>query len=490
MVDNILTALRAILSYLILDEGVSILDQITIKKELVSMLGQDKVLTEDLDLMYYSYDSSFFTQLKPLDPSAVVLPRSTEDVQKIMRFAYENGINVVPRGAGTGETGGCVAIDGGIILDFSTWDDIIEIDANNMQVIIRPGVIHSNLNDELAKYNLFFPPDPGSSKMCTVGGMVANNASGLRAVKYGCTEQYILGLEMVLANGEVMYTGGIHAKCIKNVSGLNLTKLMIGSEGVLGVITRIRLRCWPKPKARGIAMAVFDKLDDAPATVLEVYREGILPSGIEILDSSAIKAVNQFKPHINLPDAEAILLFEVDGNPPSVDFEGNVIKEIAGRRARSVEWATDPKRMTELWEGRSVTASAAARVRPDGTRVFAGEDISVPLSKVADTLRAIRALGEKYDIKVVNYGHIGDGNVHTAPVINPEIPEEVERALKLVHEIHLLAIELQGSTTGEHGVGVVRRQYAELEHGNAVDYMRKIKEVFDPKGLMNPGKVF
>ncbi|MGR6835818.1 FAD-binding oxidoreductase [Syntrophomonas erecta] len=461
-----------------------------IKKELVKILGKDKVLVDDLDLMYYSYDSSFLTKLEPGNPSAVVLPRSTEDVQKVMRFAFENSINVVPRGAGTGETGGCVALKGGIILDLSNWDEIVEIDASNMQVIVRPGVIHARLNKELAAFNLFFPPDPGSSQMCTIGGMVANNASGLRAVKYGCTEQYILGLEVVLSNGDVIYTGGKKARVIKNVSGLNLTKLMVGSEGVLGIITRIRLRCWPKPKARGIAMAVFDHLDDAPATVLDVYQAGILPSGIEILDSSAIGAVNQFKPEINLPEAEAILLFEVDGNPPSVEYEGKMIAEIAGRRARNVEWATDPQRMTQLWEGRSVTATAAARVRPDGSRVFAGEDISVPLSRVADTLRSIRALGEKYGIKVVNYGHIGDGNVHTAPVINPENPEEVERVLKLVDEIHLLAIELQGSTTGEHGVGAVRRKYAELEHGLAVDYMKGIKKVFDPKGIMNPEKLF
>lgn len=461
-----------------------------IKKELVKILGKDKVLVDDLDLMYYSYDSSFLTKLEPGNPSAVVLPRSTEDVQKVMRFAFENSINVVPRGAGTGETGGCVPLKGGIILDLSNWDEIVEIDASNMQVIVRPGVIHARLNKELAAFNLFFPPDPGSSQMCTIGGMVANNASGLRAVKYGCTEQYILGLEVVLSNGDVIYTGGKKARVIKNVSGLNLTKLMVGSEGVLGIITRIRLRCWPKPKARGIAMAVFDHLDDAPATVLDVYQAGILPSGIEILDSSAIGAVNQFKPEINLPEAEAILLFEVDGNPPSVEYEGKMIAEIAGRRARNVEWATDPQRMTQLWEGRSVTATAAARVRPDGSRVFAGEDISVPLSRVADTLRSIRALGEKYGIKVVNYGHIGDGNVHTAPVINPENPEEVERVLKLVDEIHLLAIELQGSTTGEHGVGAVRRKYAELEHGLAVDYMKGIKKVFDPKGIMNPEKLF
>lgn len=466
------------------------MDNKAIKSELLKMLGKEKVLTEDLDLMYYSYDSSFLTKLKPSNPSAVVMPRSTEDLQKVMRFAYENNINIVPRGAGTGETGGCIAINGGIVLDLSTWDEIIEIDAANMQVILRPGVIHAELNKELAKYNLFFPPDPGSSQMCTVGGMVANNASGLRAVKYGCTEQYILGLEVVLPNGDVITTGGMKAKCIKNVSGLNLTKLMIGSEGVLGIVSKIRLRCWPKPKARGIAMVVFDDLDQAPAAVLDTYQAGILPSGIEILDSSAIEAVNQFKPEINLPDAEAILLFEVDGNPPSVEYEGNVIKEVVGKRARNVEWATDPKRMAELWEGRSVTATAAARVRADGSRIFAGEDISVPLARVADTLRAIRALGDKYGIKVVNYGHIGDGNVHTAPVINPEDPAEVEKVLQLVHDIHLLAIELEGSTTGEHGVGAVRRQYARLEHGQAVDIMEGIKKVFDDKGIMNPGKLF
>ena len=466
------------------------MDNVQIKKDLIDLLGKDKVLTKELDLMYYSYDSSFLTKLEPKDPVAVVLPKSTEDVQKVMRYAYENRINVIPRGAGTGETGGCIAISGGIVLDLSSWDEIVEIDAANMQVIVRPGIVHARLNEQLAKFNLFFPPDPGSSQMCTVGGMVANNASGLRAVKYGCTEQYILGLEVVLPNGDVIITGGMKSKAIKNVSGLNLTKLLVGSEGVLGIITCIRLRCWPKPKARGIAMAVFDNLDDAPATVLEVYREGVLPSGIEILDSSAIKAVNQFKPEINLPDAEAILLFEIDGNPPGVEYDGKLIQEVAGRRARQVEWATDPQRMAELWEGRSVTATAAARVRADGSRVFAGEDISVPLSRVADVLRAIRSLGEKHGVQVVNYGHIGDGNVHTAPVINPEDPEEVERVLKLVDDIHLLAIEMEGSTTGEHGVGVVRRPYAEKEHGLAVQYMKGIKQVFDPRGIMNPEKLF
>ncbi|MDO4540405.1 MAG: FAD-binding oxidoreductase [Syntrophomonadaceae bacterium] len=460
-----------------------------IVKALLDIVGENRVLSKELDLMYYSYDSSFYTRLKPHTPDAVVFPRATEEVQAIARFATENKLPLIPRGAGTGETAGCIAVEGGIVLDLSSWDEIVEIDQKNMQALVRPGVIHARLNEELARHNLFFPPDPGSSQMCTIGGMVANNASGLRAVKYGCTEQYVLGLEVVMANGDLIYTGGVNARCIKNVSGLNINRLMVGSEGVLGIVTQIRLRCWPKPKARGIAMAVFDELDQAPASVLDVYKDGILPSGIEILDSSAIGAVNAFKPEVALPEAEAILLFEVDGNPPSVEYEGQRIQEIVGTRARFVEWSTDPKRMTQLWEGRSITATAAARVRKDGTRVFAGEDISVPLSRVADALRAIRGLGEKYGIQVVNYGHIGDGNVHTAPVINPESAAEVEQVMKLVHEIHLLAVEMNGTTTGEHGVGAVRRAYAALEHGLALEYMQKVKQAMDPDNLMNPGKL-
>lgn len=458
-------------------------------RELKKILSPDKVLYEKLDLLSYSYDSSFKARNNRYIPDAVVLPTSTQEVSEVMKFAYKHEIPVTPRGAGSGETCGALAVKGGIVMDLAAWDTIEEVDTENMQVQLRPGVVHAKLNEHLAQYGLFFPPDPGSSKMCTVGGMVANNSSGLRAVKYGTTEQYVLGLEVVLPDGKVITTGGVKSRAIKNVSGMNLTKLFIGSEGTLGVVTKIRLRLWPKPKARGILMAVYDDLENAPKTVLDVYKSGILPSGIEILDSSAIKAVNEYKPEINLPDAEAILLFELDGNPASVEWEGNEVARIAKNRAIKVEWSTDPKRMAELWQGRSVTATAAARVRPDGSRVFAGEDISVPLNKVTESLRRIKEIGKKYGIGVVNYGHIGDGNVHTAPVINPEDSAEVELANKLVDEIHRTAIELGGSTTGEHGIGAVRSQYAREEHGEALDVMYVIKKALDPKGIMNPGKL-
>lgn len=458
-------------------------------EDLKRLIGEDKVLSDEIDLLCYSFDSSFMAKLNRFLPDVVVTPLSTEDVMKVVRYAYEHEIPVIPRGAGTGETCGAVALSGGIVMDLSLWDNIIEVDAANMQALVRPGVIHATLNEHLARFDLFFPPDPGSTRMCTIGGMVANNASGLKAVKYGSTEQYVLGLDVVLPTGELITTGGVGARTVKNVSGLNLTKLFVGSEGVLGIITMIRLKVLPKPKGRGIVMAAFSDLDHAPATVLRVYRQGILPACIEILDSSAITAVNTYRPELELPDAEAILLFEVDGSPQGVEEEGAEIARIAKEQAVLVEWATEPKRMMGLWEARSVLATAAAKLRPDGTRIFAGEDISVPLAKVTDALRGIRALSLEYGIRVVNFGHIGDGNVHTAPVLDPESPDEVEQAKLLVDAIHRLAIRLSGSTTGEHGVGAVRIEYANEEHGAALRVMQSIKNTLDPKGIMNPGKL-
>lgn len=466
------------------------MDKNQLLRQFSAFLQPDQLIFDDMDLMYYSYDASWHSRINRLVPEIVVLPRSTEEVSRIMTIAYDHDVPVTPRGAGTGETCGSVPAQGGIVMDLSSWDEIVEVDAANMQVLVRPGVVHARLNENLTKYSLFFPPDPGSSRMCTIGGMVANNSSGLRAVKYGTTENYVLGLEVVLPDGEVITTGGEKSRAIKNVSGLNLTKLFLGSEGTLGIITQVRLRLWPKPKARGIVMAVFPHLDDAPTAVLNVYQAGILPSGIEILDDAAIKAVNMYKPEINLPEAEAILLFEVDGNPPGVEWESNRIADLCRPKASKIELATDPQRMAGLWEGRSVTAAAAARIRSDGTRVFAGEDISVPLNRIADALRRIKELGNKYQVTAFCFGHIGDGNVHTALVIDPDQSQEVEAVNKLVDEIHLLAIELNGSTTGEHGIGLVRTSFARAEHGKALDTMAKIKNALDPKNIMNPGKIF
>jgi len=466
------------------------LDSGSLFQSLKKIVDPDRILHQELERRLYSYDSSFLSTRQKFCPDLVILPRSTAEVSGVMSFAFANHIPVTPRGAGSGATCGCVPVKGGIVLDLSPWNKVEEVNVADMQALVRPGVVHARLNEHLQQFGMFFPPDPGSTRMCTLGGMVANNSSGMRAAKYGATEQYVLGLEVVLPDGRVITTGGQSCRSLKNASGLNLTKIFVGSEGTLGVITGIRIRIWPRPQARGIAMACFDLLDRAPEAVLEVYRAGILPSGIEILDHSAIAAINLYRPEINLPPVEAILLFEVDGNPASVEWEGRQIAEIAKKHSAIVEWSTDPQRMGALWQGRSVVAAAAARLRPDGTRVFAGEDICVPLSRVSEALKRIRELGRSHEIKVVAYGHIADGNIHTALVINPGHPGEVARLDALVDEIHHLAVELHGTTTGEHGVGLVRSAYSSLEHGGALEEMKKIKSALDPRGIMNPGKIF
>ncbi len=461
-----------------------------IRKKMVELLGKEKVVDDDVSLKAYSYDSSFMARRNRFNPDAVIFPVSTEDVVKVVKFANENLVPLIPRGASTGETCGSIATTGGIVMDMCRWDAIEEIDVANMQVIARPGVIHVNLNSKLAEHGLIFAPDPGSSRMCTLGGMVANNAGGLRAVKYGSTENHVLGMEVVTPTGEVITTGGVHSRAIKSVSGMNLTKLFCGSEGVLGVITKLRLRLIPKPKGRGMLMAVFAQKKEAPAAVLAVYKSGILPSVVEILDESSIEAVNLFKPSLNLPQKEAILLFEVDGSPASVKDEGEMIVEVLKGRAESVEFTTDPKRMAELWEGRALVAVAATRLRADGTRIMAADDVCVPISRMAEALDRIREIGANNGLRVVNYGHIGDGNIHTAPILDIDNPAEVALVDKLCDDIHRMAIDMDGSTTGEHGVGVVRAMYAEDEHGRAVHFMRAIKKAFDPNNIMNPGKLF
>ena len=461
-----------------------------IRKKMVELLGKEKVVDDDVSLKAYSYDSSFMARRNRFNPDAVIFPVSTEDVVKVVKFANENLVPLIPRGASTGETCGSIATTGGIVMDMCRWDTIEEIDVANMQVIARPGVIHVNLNNRLAEHGLIFAPDPGSSRMCTLGGMVANNAGGLRAVKYGATENHVLGMEVVTPTGEVITTGGVHSRAIKSVSGMNLTKLFCGSEGVLGVITKLRLRLMPKPKGRGMLMAVFAQKKEAPAAVLAVYKSGILPSVVEILDESSIEAVNLFKPSLNLPQKEAILLFEVDGSPASVKDEGEMIVEVLKGRAESVEFTTDPKRMAELWEGRALVAVAATRLRADGTRIMAADDVCVPISRMAEALDRIREIGANNGLRVVNYGHIGDGNIHTAPILDIDNPAEVALVDKLCDDIHRMAIDMDGSTTGEHGVGVVRAMYAEDEHGRAVHFMRAIKKAFDPNNIMNPGKLF
>lgn len=459
-------------------------------KQLVDLAGEKLILTTKTDLLCYAYDSSLESQLNQYLPSAVFAPERAEQIPPVMAFCHQHRIPVIPRGAGTGQAGGAVAVHGGLVIDLSRLNRIIEIDTDNLQVIVEPGVIHAYLNQQLAPLGFSFPPDPGSTKMATIAGMIAYNASGMRAMKYGTTREYVLGLDVVLADGRTIRTGGIDCRSLKSVSGYDLTKLFVGSEGTLGIITRARLKIMPLPEKKGIAIAAFSQLGDAGRAVVEVFRHKIVPSAIEILDKSAIQAATMYKPSIKLPaDAAAVLFFEVDGPPPAVSFQAKRVAEICAPIAGHVDWTDEPEQVKTLWEARSVVGAASGRVRPGATRVYIGEDICVPVTRVGAALEGIQRIGEKYNTIIVTYGHVADGNFHSAPVIDLGCEEEIRRVRQVANEIHELALSLSGTVTGEHGVGIVRDQYMEREHGAALDVMRAIKAALDPNNIMNPGKM-
>ena len=294
----------------------------------------------------------------------------------------------------------------------------------------------------------------------------------------------------MLADGRIITTGGCDSKALKTVSGYDLTKLFVGSEGTLGIITKARLKIMPLPEKKGLAIAAFATLGATGKAVVEVLRNKIVPSAIEVLDKSAIKAAMMYKPGIRLnTEAAAVLFFEVDGSPPAVAYQAQRIAEVCQPFSMEIDWTDDPEKVKTLWEARAVVGAASGRVRPGATRVYCGEDICVPMTNVGAALEGIQQIGEKYDTIIVTYGHVADGNFHSAPVIDLEDPEEVRRVGLVADEIHELALRLSGTVTGEHGVGIVRAQYMEREHGAAFAIMCSIKQCLDPKNIMNPGKM-
>jgi len=440
-------------------------------------------------MIAYSYDASFLTRLHPSFPDVVVQPVSTQEVSAVVKIAAGQGIPVVARGAGTAQTGGPVPVRGGIVLDLSRMNRVVEMHLEDLQVLLEPGVVHADLNQMLAPKGFFFPPDPGSSQMCTIGGMVANNTSGMRAVKYGSTAEYVLGLEVVLADGTVIVTGGRGSRALKSVSGYDLTHLFVGSEGTLGIVTKIRLKVIPIPERRGVVMAAFSTLKDAGETVIDTFKSGLRPAAIEIMDRTACRAAMLYVPGLVLPEGEAVLFFQVDGPKPAVSYEAEKVAEVCRRRATQVEWAEDAERVATLWQARSVVGAASGRVREEATRVYAGEDICVPVTQVPAALERIQSIAKAYGFPVVTYGHIGDGNLHAAPLVDMRSEDEVRRVHQAVDEIHRMALRMSGTTTAEHGVGLVRVQYMPEEHGPALTVMRAIKRALDPRGILNPGKM-
>jgi glycolate oxidase subunit GlcD len=452
--------------------------------EQISEFVDPKFISTDKAVLYcYACDVSNIEHM----PDIVIRPENVEQIMKIVRIGYENDIPITPRGGGTGAAAGAVPIKGGILIDLTRMNNIIDIAIDDLQVIVEPGLVHADLNRELKKYGFRFPVKPGSSEMCTIGGMVASNASGMNAVKYGSTREYIINLEVVLPDGSLANFG---SRAIKDVSGFDLCSLYTGSEGTLGIITKITLKILPIPETLGIIIASFKDLEEAGKAVVSTFQSKIIPSAIEILDKSSIEALNNYKPELNLPIVEAILLFEFDGYYQCVEKEIEIIKNVCKKNnSTEIKTTLDSKERDNLWEARSLVGAASSRVREGYSRVYLGEDIAVPISKIPETLLKLRQLSKKYDFPIVTFGHISVGNLHPAITIRKNNPKDWENVMKLNEEIHRLALDFGGTVTAEHGIGIARAKYLKEDSLTTHKVMKLIKRAIDPKDIMNPGKM-
>lgn len=458
------------------------MDKTELYDEIIKLIDPKYVSIDQAVLYCYAYDVGNVEKM----PDIVVRPRTTDEIAKITKFANNNIIPLTPRGAGTGASGGSVPINGGILIDLTRMNSILDISIDDLQVVVEPGVVHKDLNEKLKILGFRFPVKPGSSEMCTIGGMVANNASGMNAVKYGSTRNYVLKLEIVLPNGSI---GNFGSRAIKDVSGYDLCSLYTGSEGTLGIITKITLKILPVPDKSGVLIATFSSLFDAGNTVISSFQSRIIPSAIEILDRSSIKAINKYKPEINLPDVEAILLFEFDGYYQCIEKEIEIITEVCkNNNSLKIKKTLNEDEKEELWESRSLVGAASSRVRDGYSRVYIGEDIAIPISKIPEILLKLRDLSKKYDFPIVTFGHISVGNLHPAITIRKNNPEDWKKVMKLNDEIHQLALHYEGTVTAEHGIGLARAKYLK-DSPKTYQIMKLIKKAIDPNNIMNSGKM-
>lgn len=441
----------------------------------------DRLLTDVSDLVSYGFDASFGQYM----PDYVVQVLSTEDVQNVVKLADKYVVPIYARGASTSLSGGALPVKGGIVVDFSQWNDEFEIYPDDLIIKTRPGVITGKIHALAEKHNLMYPPDPSSSVVCTIGGNLAENAGGPRGIKYGVTKDYVIGLEVVMADGEVIRTGG---QTIKNVTGYDLTKLLIGSEGTLGIITEATLRLIPKPLDTKTAMVIFDDLYTAGKSISKILTSGVRPSKMEILDHNALNKVEDYA-GLDLPrDAAAILLIEVDGNPENLGDELDTIKKALKEiDVENVEIAESKEAEDKLWQVRKLVSPAV--VESGYTKI--SEDATVPLSKIPEMFKKIDEIKTKYDLNIVVFGHAGDGNLHPTINTNMRDENEVRKTEDAVEEIFNYAIELGGTLSGEHGIGIMKKAFIKKEMGEAgVRYQQMIKKALDSKNILNPGKIF
>jgi glycolate oxidase len=450
--------------------------------ELAAIVGPSNVLLDETDLLAYGYDGTWYDSR----PLCVVLPADTAQVSAIHRFATRERLALTPRAMGSGLSGGAVPLCGSIVLNIMRLGAILEIDEVNSVAVVQPGVITGDLQRAVEARGLFYPPDPSSLRQSAIGGNVAENAGGARCLKYGVTADYVMALEVVLPAGEIVRTGG---KTVKNVTGYDLRALFTGAEGTLGTITEVTLRLLPLPKFAKTATAAFAQIEDAARAVIAILGAGIVPTSIELMDRLTMECVEENHP-TGLPlDSDALLLFAVDGNYESiVDDELARVADIARTcGAHDIRVARDAAESARLWEARRAVSPALARKRPNKL----GEDIAVPRSELVAMVRAVREIAARHGLLIPIFGHAGDGNLHPNILCDRRDPEEIARVRVAAREIFEAAIALGGTLSGEHGIGVLKKQFMELDLGaDALALMRRIKHAVDPLGIMNPGKVF
>lgn len=453
-------------------------------KELKKNLTPDNVLATPEERYVYAQDASNIRDINRL-PDAVVFVNNIEDIQKVLLTANKHKIPVICRGAGTNVVGACRTDHGGIVLNFSRMNKILEINQENMTARVEPGVIVGDLQKEADKLGLYYPPDPSNLAVSTIGGSIAQSSGGARTFKYGSTKDYVLDLLVVMANGEVLRTG---SNTIKNATGYNLGSLFIGSEGTLGIVAEATLKLIPKPECRKVIMAYFDTIDDAIKAVNGIIEQRIYPTTLDFMDKNAIQTVEKFYPSGLLCDKDAALVIEVDGFACAIDYQRDIVVSILNKcGASAIQYSNNEEEYERIWTARRSSMGACAKLKPNVTT----DDMIVPRSKLSELVRGTRAICEKYNLTVCMVGHVGDGSIHPQIPIDYRDEDEYNRLKKAKSEMYELTARLGGILSGEHGIGSEKRPYiSKVVNSTALDYMRKIKKTFDPNNILNPYKIF
>lgn len=457
----------------------------TLIKKLNKALPKENILSEIEERYVYSVDASNDPYTKSTLPDAIVFVETIEQVQKVVKIAGEQMIPIICRGAGTNTVGACVATHGGIILNFSKMNKILEINPENMTARVQPGVVVGDLQHEVENLGLFYPPDPSNLKVSTIGGSIAQNSAGARCFKYGSTKDYIIDMLVVTANGELIRTG---SNTIKNATGYNLGSLFIGSEGTLGIVVEATIKLIPKPETTQVVMAYFDKVEDSILAVNKIIEKQVFPATIDFMDKNAIQTVEQFYPTGLLCDKKAALIIEIDGFKSNISEQRDTIcKILRENNAANIQYSTTKEESDNIWSARRSSMAACTKLKPNVTT----DDIIVPRSNLAKLVKGIQEICSRHKLTVCMVGHVGDGSVHPQIPIDYNDNEEYKHYKIAKSEIYQLTVKLGGIISGEHGIGLEKKAYiSKVVEGGALDYMRLIKKTFDPKNILNPYKIF